>query len=563
MSDVFGTTLGRFIGGCILVYFAGLVAAAGGVGGGGLYVPILLLVFGYELETAVLLSVCIVVGSASAQFFINVTKRHPFYNHRPLIYWQLVLTMLPAQLGGSNIGRIFAQMVPDTFIYILALLVLLFASYVTVNKGLHKWHEESEKLQKAREQKEQLRLSGQGRSSHNRRSGSGNLHHGNHLDNPMALPMTNAKDIEHHHHHNHGHNHGHDGHIHHDDKDCEDNEELDPASQYLLSEAHYALEIEENLERSSGFLQSKAVIDEESGRSVSVGSFSRSRQLSEQLVTVLQEQLRVYSIDSRKLQVPWLVINTIAVMWFVYTVIIVVRIFVVKCSNSYDVLQAVVYLPLIFAHVQAFRLNTRNGIENDGDLTGLLNACLSKCRLGSNGIETTTSPLIAGDAMRSDTDQHNKNEGIKILAEVPVPPGDVDFDQHLIPLISMAYGVGIVCTMLGIGGGEIFSPIILSYHVIPQVTSATTATMSVLNSLAQVIRDGVQGSFDPNVGGILLIVGFLGGVTGRQLGLWISARYGRSSVIIFFLAGGLFISCIYYMYTLGTQPFNSDLRGFC
>jgi hypothetical protein len=385
--------------------------------------------------------------------------------------------MLPAQLGGSNIGRILAAMVPDSFIYILALLVLLFASYVTINKGLHKWHEETEKLQQARDEKQR-------RQSISR----------------IGNETGNSKN------------------------------EITQSN--ILDEAHYAIEIEEKLE------------NDDEGR----GSF-RSRQLSQQLVAVIQEQINVYSVDSSKLQVPWLVIGTIAIMWTIYTVIITARAFVSKCTDPYIALQIIVYIPLFFAHFQASRLNTKQALEKSRNSSSWFSVIFKKSDNDSS------SPLL---------EESNDREGLKRVEENnDVAPGDIDFDKHLIPLILMAYGVGVVCTMLGIGGGEIFSPIILSYHVIPQVTSATTATMSVLNSLAQMVRDGSAGDFDLTVGGILLAVGFTGGMTGRQLGLWISARYGRSSVIIFFLAAGLFVSCIYYIYTLGTAEFNSQLHGFC
>ncbi len=128
----------------------------------------------------------------------------------------------------------------------------------------------------------------------------------------------------------------------------------------------------------------------------------------------------------------------------------------------------------------------------------------------------------------------------------------------------ISYFVGIICSMLGIvGGDEIYCPIILSYGVIPQVTSATTATMSFLNALTLMLRGISKQTIPPKLGMLIFSIGFVGGLSGRQLGLWVSAKYGRSSVIIFFLALGLYCSCMYYIYILSVTDFNSTVHGFC
>ena len=47
-----GISLPNFIGGCLALYFTATLASSGGLGGGGLIVPILLVVFELEYKNA-------------------------------------------------------------------------------------------------------------------------------------------------------------------------------------------------------------------------------------------------------------------------------------------------------------------------------------------------------------------------------------------------------------------------------------------------------------------------------------------------------------------------------
>jgi hypothetical protein len=67
-TDVLGFTLAAF--GLIL-------ASGGGIGGGGMLVPIYILVMGFLPKHAIPLSNVTVFGGAIANMFVNVRKRHP------------------------------------------------------------------------------------------------------------------------------------------------------------------------------------------------------------------------------------------------------------------------------------------------------------------------------------------------------------------------------------------------------------------------------------------------------------------------------------------------------
>lgn len=94
------------IWGSVLLYLSSSLSAAGGLGGGALNVPILWLLWGFSFHTAVILSLCTLSGNYLMQVAVNFTKRHPLNSARPLIYWDIILILLPAELGGANLGVI-------------------------------------------------------------------------------------------------------------------------------------------------------------------------------------------------------------------------------------------------------------------------------------------------------------------------------------------------------------------------------------------------------------------------------------------------------------------------
>lgn len=77
-----------------------LIAASGGIGGGGILVPLLILVFGFSPKHAIALSNFTIVGSSITNMVLNVPKRHPKAN-RPLVDWDLILVMEPLTMIGA------------------------------------------------------------------------------------------------------------------------------------------------------------------------------------------------------------------------------------------------------------------------------------------------------------------------------------------------------------------------------------------------------------------------------------------------------------------------------
>ncbi|CAN0529743.1 unnamed protein product [Ectocarpus sp. 8 AP-2014] len=80
-----------------------MIAAAGGIGGGGILVPLYILVLGFDPKHAIPLSNITIFGGAITNTVLNLSKRHPAAD-RPLVDWDLILVMEPLTIGGALVG---------------------------------------------------------------------------------------------------------------------------------------------------------------------------------------------------------------------------------------------------------------------------------------------------------------------------------------------------------------------------------------------------------------------------------------------------------------------------
>lgn len=414
-----------FFGGCVTLFFACVVCAAGGVGGGGIVVPILLIIYDYNYQSCVNYSLFTLLGSYFAQLTINLYRFHPTKKFHPLIAWEVVTVLLPAQLGGSNIGSILAGVFPDSVRYIFALVFLCYACYLTYTKGVHRWEDESREMEEQRK----------------------------------------------------------------------------------LEEAKSEIEAPRN-----------STIDE-------IGS-------------------TVSEADIQQMILPRKSIIVIAVMWLSYIAIIVGMNFTKKCSTAFDVSMVILYIPLLITIV--WGVGVLRGQEKR---TSNTNSLMTPKEYVDNPMASTNHNTIATTSTTITADE--------------APPGDTIATKDILPFPVIVFVIGIICSLLGIGGGELLSPLLLSYHMIPQIVSATSATMSFLNTLANIIRLMTAHSGTIDAGFIFTCVGFLGGIVGRQLGLYIATHNGRASVIIFALVIVLFFSCLYYLVVLATGDFDAGMKVYC
>jgi uncharacterized membrane protein YfcA len=127
-----------------------MIAAGGGVGGGGVLVPIYILVMGFSPKHAIPLSNITVFGGAVANTLLNVSKRHPDAN-RPLVDWDLILVMEPLTIAGALIGAFLNKVLPETLLILLLVILLTFTAWETLFKAVKMYKKETAATKAAQE----------------------------------------------------------------------------------------------------------------------------------------------------------------------------------------------------------------------------------------------------------------------------------------------------------------------------------------------------------------------------------------------------------------------------
>ncbi len=119
-----------------------MVAAGGGIGGGGILVPIYILVMGFSPKNAIPLSNITVFGGAIANTWLNTSKRHPLAD-RPLVDWDLILVMEPLTIAGALMGAFLNKLLKEEILVVMLVLLLSFTAYNTLKKAIKMYKIES------------------------------------------------------------------------------------------------------------------------------------------------------------------------------------------------------------------------------------------------------------------------------------------------------------------------------------------------------------------------------------------------------------------------------------
>lgn len=125
----------------ILIFVGGAFAAGGGIGGGGVFVPLLILVGRFDPEEAIPLSTVLIGGASVANFFQMVRKKQANRN-KPLIDYNLAMLLQPLSLAGTIVGVILNIIFPSWLLLMLLVLVLFITLWRTLIKGWKLWKQE-------------------------------------------------------------------------------------------------------------------------------------------------------------------------------------------------------------------------------------------------------------------------------------------------------------------------------------------------------------------------------------------------------------------------------------
>ncbi|XP_010313606.2 sulfite exporter TauE/SafE family protein 3-like [Solanum lycopersicum] len=130
---VLGSTIG-FLGAAF--------GSVGGVGGGGIFVPMLSLIVGFDQKSATAISKCMIMGAAVSTVYYNLKLRHPTIA-MPIIDYDLAVLIQPMLMLGISIGVTFNVIFADWMVTVLLIVLFLGTSTKAFLRGVDTWKKET------------------------------------------------------------------------------------------------------------------------------------------------------------------------------------------------------------------------------------------------------------------------------------------------------------------------------------------------------------------------------------------------------------------------------------
>ncbi|KAJ3698886.1 hypothetical protein LUZ61_002591 [Rhynchospora tenuis] len=143
----------RIVLGSLIGFFGAAFGSVGGVGGGGIYVPMLTLIIGFDAKSSTAISKCMIMGAAASTVYYNLKLRHPTLD-MPIIDYDLALLIQPMLMLGISIGVIFNVIFPDWLVTVLLIVLFVGTSTKAFLKGVETWKKETILLKEAAKQAE-------------------------------------------------------------------------------------------------------------------------------------------------------------------------------------------------------------------------------------------------------------------------------------------------------------------------------------------------------------------------------------------------------------------------
>lgn len=105
-----------------------------GLGAGIFYVPLLTILGKFYIKEAVPISKFLIFVSSIFTSFYHFGQKHPKYDFRSLIDYNLAYFMLPSMLVGVYYGYHLHNIAPNSFIFALLIIVFAILNYSIISK---------------------------------------------------------------------------------------------------------------------------------------------------------------------------------------------------------------------------------------------------------------------------------------------------------------------------------------------------------------------------------------------------------------------------------------------
>ena len=145
-KDIFPLTFREVVGSILLMFLAGL-ANAGGLGGGALLYPILLLFFNYNPNKAIMIVYSIVVGGSLGNFLNVALHRNPATG-KSFVDYDLSLICMPLMTLGANVGVLLNRVFPPVLVLAGLTLVIIYTGRKVYARAKLRYAEATDKKER-------------------------------------------------------------------------------------------------------------------------------------------------------------------------------------------------------------------------------------------------------------------------------------------------------------------------------------------------------------------------------------------------------------------------------
>jgi len=133
----------------LVIFVTAVLAATAGVGGGGIFVPVLIILCGKAPAQAVPVAQVMIFTGSVINLVSFITQRHPEIPHMPVVDYNCIALLEPLLCTGVVLGVIAGQACPSWFLVLLLAVTLLPAISRTGTKGKKQWSEEKARDERA------------------------------------------------------------------------------------------------------------------------------------------------------------------------------------------------------------------------------------------------------------------------------------------------------------------------------------------------------------------------------------------------------------------------------
>ena len=131
-KQFFPTSTAEMLG-ILAIAIGSALSNAGGIGGGGLLIPILLILLGFVAHEAIPISKLMIFTGALTSFFLGFRQKHPTRDAITIDY-NVPMILVPMMLFGTMVGVTLNKVCPPWLILVNLSLILILNTYKTMSK---------------------------------------------------------------------------------------------------------------------------------------------------------------------------------------------------------------------------------------------------------------------------------------------------------------------------------------------------------------------------------------------------------------------------------------------